>query len=44
MAQQLREMGLQMGLHETKKLLYHKRNGHHVEESANRVEENLCQL
>jgi hypothetical protein len=32
-----------MGLHEIKKLLYSKRNGHQIEEAAHRMGENLCQ-
>jgi hypothetical protein len=30
-----------MGLHEIKKLLYNKRNGHQIEEAAHRMGENL---
>jgi hypothetical protein len=33
-----------MELHETEKLLHNKRNGHQIEEAANRMGENLCQL
>jgi hypothetical protein len=33
-----------MALHETKKLLYNKRNGHQIEDNAQRMRENLCQL
>jgi hypothetical protein len=33
-----------MGLHETKKLLLYKGNGHQTEEAAHRMGENLCQL
>jgi hypothetical protein len=31
-----------MGLHETKKLMHKKRNGHQVEEAVHRMGENLC--
>jgi hypothetical protein len=33
-----------MRLHETKKLLPNKRNGHQIDKTAQRMEENLCQL
>jgi hypothetical protein len=33
-----------MGLHETKKFLHSKGNGHQTEEGAQRMRENLCQL
>jgi hypothetical protein len=33
-----------MGLHEIKKLLRNKRNGHQIEEVAKEWGENLCQL
>jgi hypothetical protein len=33
-----------MGLHETKKYLLNKGNGHQTEETAQRMGENLCQL
>jgi fructosamine-3-kinase len=43
MAQQLRK-NWQMGLHEYKKLLHTKGNGHQTEETAYTMGENLCQL
>jgi thiol-disulfide isomerase/thioredoxin len=43
MAHQLRH-DWRMGLHETKKLLHNKRNGHQIEEAVHRMGENLCQL
>jgi hypothetical protein len=33
-----------MGLHETKMFLQNERNGHQIEEAANRMEKNLSQL
>jgi hypothetical protein len=33
-----------MGLHEIKKLLHNKINGHQIEEADHRMCENLCQL
>jgi hypothetical protein len=33
-----------MGLHEAKMFLQNKRNGHQLEEAANRMEKNLSQL
>jgi hypothetical protein len=33
-----------MGSHEIKKHLHNKRNGHQIEEAADRIGENLCQL
>jgi hypothetical protein len=31
-----------MGLHENKRLLHNKRNGHQIEEATHRKGENLC--
>jgi hypothetical protein len=43
-AQQLRERINKWDLHETKKLLHSKGNGHQTEEAVHRMGENLCQV
>jgi hypothetical protein len=43
-AQQMKRKDWQMWLHETKKLLQNKGNGHLTEEATHSMGENLCQL